>query len=312
MPENRFLRAARAATTLAMLSACLSSPPVLAAGETRSRANSVVETRPLRLRPSGHIPNTAGSEISGLARSTREKNLYWAINDSGNPPEILPLRANGEIASVSGRGIRIPSAGNIDWESLAIDASGNIYVCDVGNNFSLRKLLRVYIVPEPSPAAASTGRPKVVDIRYPDENGKTPQPLVHDCEAAFFFRGKLFLLTKRLQDATTALYSLDTIKAGVNTLTRKDSFPIGGYVTAADMSPDGKILAVLTYNTLWLFHDFRGNDFFGGEKTAVPLEGGGQIESIVFSGYRSLLLVNETRNEIFSVIIDPRERSARQ
>jgi len=312
MTNPRLRLTAAKGMVLALLALLTNAPD--AGGAVANTPNAAtLRTKPLRLEPSGHIPHTAGSEISGLARSPGRKNLYWAINDSGNPPEILPLRANGEIASVSGKGIRIPSASNIDWESLAIDASGNIYVCDVGDNFSRRTRLRIYMVPEPSPEAASTDSPKIVDIRYPEKSTQNPPPLIHDCEAAFFFRGKLFLLTKRLQDAATALYRLDAMKTGsVNTLTYRDSFPIEGYVTGADISPDGNILAVLTYNTLWLFHDFRGDDFFGGKKTAVPLKGAGQIESIVFSGYRSLLLVNETRNEIFSIVIDPHERSVRQ
>ncbi len=283
----------------------------LHAADNRSPTKSVPATQPLRLVPSGKVHPAAGTEISGLAKSPSGRSIYWAVNDSGNPPELIPINVRGEILSNSGRGIRVPLAVNIDWESLAADDSGRLYIFDVGNNFSRRKVLQVYIVEEPGTAAAITTRPRVLQIRYPESN--RAQKLIHDCEAAFVFNGALYFLSKRLSDATTVLYSLDAPNPGkVNTLTPRDSFPVGGYVTGADISPDGRVLAVLTYRTLWLFYDFTDDDFFGGESKAIPLEGGGQIESIAFTGNRSVMLVNETRNEVFSIDFDlPTDRSAR-
>ena len=256
----------------------------------------------LELEPVSHVSKSAGQEISGLAKSYRHEDVYWAVNDSGNPAAIVPLSPEGKVVSASGRSITIPKAHNIDWEALAADSSGRLYICDVGNNFSRRKQLQVYIIPEPSLFSSSTPEPEIIRIRYPYQDTSGSGKLLYDCEAAFVFNEKLYLLTKRLHDAATSLYRLDTRKRNtVNNLTFMKTYPIKGYVTGADVSPDQKTLAVLTYRALWLFHDFPNDDFFDGRKTKIPLKGAGQIESIVFTSAKHLLLINETNNEIFSI-----------
>lgn len=132
-----------------------------------------------------------------------------------------------------------------------------------------------------------------------------PAALIYDCEAAFVFNEKLYLLTKRLHDSATSLYRLDTPRRNaVTNLTFVRTYPIDGYVTAADMSPDRKILAVLTCRALWLFYDFQNDNFFDGKKLQIPLKGTGQIESIAFTSTKHLLLVNERNNEMFSIELD--------
>lgn len=261
-------------------------------------------TTPLILEPSGFVEKNAGLEISGIVKSLRHDDVYWAINDSGNPASIVPLNNDGKIVSLSGKGIRINGAANIDWEALAVDSEGRLYIFDTGNNYSTRKELQIYAVEEPDLGRRASEKAEMIKVRYPDQTKSSPGKLIYDCEAAFFFEEKLYLLTKRLQDAATTLYRLDRKEQNtVNPLTFLKTFPIGGYVTAADMSPDGKTLAVLTYRSLWLFYGFTGDDFFSGNSRQIPLEDAGQIEAVVFSDNRELLLVNETRNELFRITL---------
>ena len=285
--------------TLFLLLTALGSLAIPAAGSGDNTEE------PLRLEPVGHVEKSAGHEISGLVKSRFHQKVFWAINDSGYPAAIVPLSPDGAVVSASGHMIRVPGARNIDWESLAIDRSGKLYICDVGNNFSRRKELQIYVVQEPSPNSSSTLSPEVLKVRYPDQKKTSPAKLIHDCEAAFIYNEKLYLLTKRLSDAATALYRLDSRKStAVNTLTFVTAYPIGGYVTAADVSPDQKLLAVLTYQSLWILYDFRNDDFFNGRKKKIPLKGTGQVESLAFTSARDLMLINETNNEIFSIKLD--------
>jgi len=265
-------------------------------------AQRKTEEHTLRLKPFSIVEKSAGTEISGLAKSLLHKEVYWAINDSGNPPAIVPLSGKGEIMSESGRHIIIPEARNIDWEALAIDRSGTMYICDTGNNYSQRKELQVYRIPEPPLDCETTVKPEVITVRYPDQSASATSPLFFDCEAAFVFNTRLYLLTKRLQDSSTTLYRLDSGKQNkTNTLTLLTNHPIGGYVTGADISPDQNMLAVLTYKTLWLFYDFQDDNFFEGSKRSIHLQNAGQIESVVFTSPDELLLVNETKNELFTI-----------
>lgn len=266
-------------------------------------ADMVPADEPLSLEPVGHVGKSGGQEISGLVKSRLHNNVFWAINDSGHPAALVPLNPQGDV--VSGRMIPVPGARNIDWESLAADRSGKLYICDVGNNFSRRKELQIYVLDEPSPDSSSASRPEVLRIRYPDQQNTSAPKLIHDCEAAFIYRKKLYLLTKRLSDAATALYRLDSGNINtVNTLTHITTYPIGEYVTGADISPDQKMLAVLTYQSLWILYDFKNDDFFTGKKKVIPLKGAGQIESIAFTSAGNLMLINESDNEIFTVSLD--------
>ena len=51
----------------------------------------------------------------------------------------------------------VEGAANFDWESLAIDGEGRLYIGDVGNNIFPGGLRRrvIYRVPEPDPRAAA-------------------------------------------------------------------------------------------------------------------------------------------------------------
>lgn len=252
--------------------------------------------------PSAHIDDNAGLEISGIAKSSRFPDIYWAVNDSGNPPVIVPFRKNGRVIGNPAKGILVTGAQNIDWESLAADSSGNLYICDTGNNTDRRKELQIYRIPEPSPRSRTTLKADKIRIQYPEDTTVSPDMLVHDCEAVFHYKSKLYFLTKRRYDLATVLYRLDsTHDDRVNTLTFLSRYEIGGYVTGADISPDQRCLAVLTYNALWLFYDFPDDDFFEGKKTRFPLEGTGQIESVVFTDHDEIMFINEGENELFTI-----------
>ncbi len=85
--------------------------------------------------PLGSI-SSALSESSGIAVTAPNK--IWSVNDSGNPNKIFCLDTNGVI----NRSITVSNAQNNDWEDLALDAAGNLYICDAGNNNNERHNLK--------------------------------------------------------------------------------------------------------------------------------------------------------------------------
>jgi hypothetical protein len=260
----------------------------------------------ITLTPSGVITPLAGHELSGIVKSRKHPDIYWLVNDSGNPPNLIPVNAKGAVLSGSPAGIPIDKALNIDWEDLAIDSSGLIYICDTGNNWSIRSDLAVYLVRESEgPELLLPGIEKI-RIRYPEQKMLLPLQLSYDCEAVFVFRDRLYLLTKRLSDGSTSLYRMDARNpAKINDLTILDTFPLNGYVTAADMSPDQEKLAVLTYEALWIFSGFKADNFFRGKATKILLNRGGQIEAMCFSDNSTVMIVNENENQIFTIPLAP-------
>ena len=255
----------------------------------------------------GHMGFHGIDESSAMEKSSRFPDTYWTLNDSGGGPRIFAIRANGEIIKPDGlkeyRGIQIDNATNIDWEDLASDGQGHLYIADFGNNDSLRRNLAIYKIAEPDPKV-TVQIPAIARIpfSYPDQLDYPPGKKDFDAEALFWLRGHLYLLTKHRSDTLTRLYRFDALIAGKETpLSLIDSFDIGGMVTAADASDDGRLLAILTYHDIWLIElPQRGNSLLQGKKYRLPIRLG-QCEGICFAGDR-LLLSNE-EGDIFSVTL---------
>jgi hypothetical protein len=211
--------------------------------------------------------------MSGIVKSVHYPNVFWVHNDSGDEPRLFPIRADGSAIMPSwlGRefytgpqpvegkkpypGVRIDVAANSDWEDIAIDRN-TLYIADTGNNGNARRDLGIYVVAEPNPEATFQTRSlKWLPIAYPDQSEFPGMARWQfDCEAMFVFKGKPYLVTKhhapgKLEDAEAGanIYRLDTSHTDkVNVLAKVDgASDLGGWVTSAKLSPDGKSLAIL-------------------------------------------------------------------
>src|SRR6516165_11844808 len=80
------------------------------------------------LEPLGGLDVKAVPEASGIVKSRRYPGIFWVHNDSGNPPLLFAIRGDGCIV----RQFRV-AVPNIDWEDIAIDDQGHLYVGDIGN-----------------------------------------------------------------------------------------------------------------------------------------------------------------------------------
>ena len=253
----------------------------------------------------GRIAFHGIDESSAIEKSHQYPDTYWTINDSGGGPRIFAINASGETIKPEGlkmyRGIQVQGATNIDWEALAVDDRGNLYIADIGNNSSLRRNLAIYLVSEPDPRLRTrVAVRRKIPFSYPEQR-RFPEPDRNfDAEALFWTGGHLYLMTKHWSDSKSALYRFDTLLAGTdNKVSLLATLNFGGMVTAADISDDGSLLAVLTYRHIWLVEVAgREGSLFFGRKYRLPIRAG-QCESICFSGDR-LLITNEQR-DIYAV-----------
>lgn len=252
-------------------------------------------------------------EMSGIVKSGRYRDVYWVHNDSGDKARFFAVRANGELvkpANVANyEGIAVEGARNRDWEDIARDRD-TLYLSDAGNNGNARRDLGVYAVKEPDPTKATSVRPLAFyPIAYPDQKEFPPSGLrAFDCEAIFALRGKLYFVTKHrlnaLLPATSAgLYRMDTRYTDrPNILTKLDEHSnLGGWVTGADVSPDGKTVAVLTQapeQSVWLFDArAKGDKFLSqGKPRRIVFSGAKQCEAVAFADNGTLLVTNEQRD----------------
>jgi hypothetical protein len=234
--------------------------------------------------------------------------VYWTLNDSGGKNIIFPIHRNGKLIRAEWYkdyqgGVYLAGTMNIDWEEMAVDNNGNIYVCDTGNNGNARRDLAVFIMKDPHPELTGTiNYFKKIHFYYPEQTQYPANPNNFDCEAVFWANGKLYFLTKHRADTFTKLYRLDSMDESIeNPLTYLATFDIKGMVTAADATPDGKNLAVLTYDNIWLFSVEDGDDYFNGHIRYLPIKAK-QCEAICFDDEETLIITNE-QTELFEIKI---------
>ncbi len=240
-------------------------------------------------------------ECSALWASTQHPGVLWTLSDSGNKPEIVPVRADGSpVIGPTGlwSGVTLKGLKNADWEALTADGQGNLIVGDVGNNLSRRKELAFYIFKEPAVGAKEVAEFRKVAFTWPDQTVYPDPEISHDCEAIFFVRGKLYLLTKHRRDTLTDLWRADLPATGEQaTLTKVARFDAKGMVTDASISPDGHRLAILTYRMAWVFDlPPTGEAFFRGPAKAAPLSPpllSWQVEGCAWLDAQTLLVGSE-------------------
>jgi len=254
------------------------------------------KVEPVELQPYATFDFAEIDESSGFVKSRQWDDLYWTLNDSGAENKIYPVTRDGKIKRAEWYkedtgGIYVNDAVNVDWEEIATDSEGNLYIGAFGNNRNMRKDLAVYIVPEPFPLyTGQTCYFQRIDFYYPEQKEFPPEVIKFDCEAMFHANGKLYILTKHWNDPYTELYrfdSMDPMKK--NPVTLVGAFESGPYVTAADATEDGSKMAMLTYNNIWLFEkkNEKSDDYFSGKISWLPIklpEGKNQAEAICFDG----------------------------
>lgn len=233
------------------------------------------------------------SEPSGMVQSRRHPGVFWTHNDSGDKPRVFAVDAGGRLLAE----VAIEGAKAIDWEDIATDDAGHLYLGDIGNNWSRRRDLTVYRVPEPDPGAGGIAvrADRELRIRYPEQTAFPDlKRLNFDAEALFWAphaergAGTLYLLTKHRSDSRTVLYRFDALDGeGELALTRISSIDVGGMVTGADATPDGRWLAVLTYHAVLIFErPARGDDYLSRPLNRIDLVRSiaQQCESIAWDG----------------------------
>ncbi|WP_192821732.1 hypothetical protein [Rufibacter sp. LB8] len=233
----------------------------------------------------GKLPSLV-EESSGLELAD-QPNTYWTHNDAGNEAVLYKINEKGKLLSQ----LQVNGTENKDWEDLAQDTKGFLYIGDMGDNGNRRKDLRIYKM-----SMKNGNRVQVLNFTYADKpKGKIEKEARNfDCEAFFWHANHLYLISKdRGQSKTAKLYSLpDTPGTHVAKLLAKKDFP--GQVTSADLSPDGRNLAVLTFGKVYLYPVAAGStQFFSKAPKVLELPRSGQVEAVVFKNNKTLIISNE-------------------
>ncbi|MEP1486933.1 MAG: hypothetical protein ABJK28_00740 [Algibacter sp.] len=240
------------------------------------------------------LPKTL-NEVSGTETTTNSE-FIWMLNDSGNKPIIYGVGKKGHIKKT----LKIKAKNN-DWEDLASDDNGNIYIGDFGNNDNKRKNLVILKV-----NAADLKKDKSVEVdrisfHYENQNKFPPKhkKMYFDCEAFFHFNDHLYLFTKsrvKGDHGKTNLYRIPA-KQGNHIAKLIGSFStcedLQCWITSVDISDDGKQVALLTQTAVWLFSDFTSDDFFKGTIKTYPFDFESQKEGVCFKNNHTLYITDE-------------------
>lgn len=194
----------------------------------------------------GRIEQRSITESSGIVVSRKDPELFWTHNDGGGRRQVLyAITRTGQPVAE----FRVTGALLEDWEDIAADSQGHLFLGDVGNNDAKRTSIAVHQVDEPNTKESQSGLARVTrtwNLRYPS----TP----FDCEGLFVWQDYGYLISKVFDDERADIYRFSlTNTAPFQTLEVVTEIRIDSPVTAADISPDGNLLAVLAKNGAYAF-----------------------------------------------------------
>ncbi len=256
----------------------------------------------------GPITDPALTEISGIHAGVHNPGIWWVHNDSGDTARVFALDGTGAVRGT----YSFPATTALDWEDIAVvpgttPGSGTIYAADIGDNAKTRTEIQLYRVAEPDvplTGPATTATLPAVDtlhLTYPDGP--------HDAEALVVdpVFGDTMIIAKSLTGGTVNVYQApaDLAAGSTTALTKVGQLVLGGglanAVTAADVTLDGKAVAVRTYGSVLVFNrDLNGKVWaaLGGSPCTAPLPSEVQGEAVGFRpDGRQLATVSEGVNQ---------------
>ncbi|GAA4346181.1 hypothetical protein GCM10023185_00410 [Hymenobacter saemangeumensis] len=223
-------------------------------------------------------------ESSGLARADSG---LWTHGDGGRPARLTLVELPGTLR----HRLDLAPLPNTDWEDLAQDRAGRIYIGDFGNNRNQRRQLAIYRV---DPAAA---RPHIdtIAFRFADQRAFPPPRgrRNFDCEAFFWHQDSLHLFSKDRSLRPWVKHYVLPARPGTYVIAPRDSLRLNTLITAADISPNGQTVALLGYGGVFLFARQPGRRLFDSPKSFRALPRTGQAEALVFVDDSTFVVSNE-------------------
>lgn len=250
------------------------------------------------------------TENSGMVPA--KDSTVWFVMDRGNPDKIYQVNYKGDLV----KELKVKNAKNNDWEDMARDENGNVFIGDFGNNSNDRKNLAIYKIPDPNEENADDIEAQKIEFNYPEQIHFPPKKnkMFYDAEAFFYYRNNFYIITKnRTQpfNGEALLYKVPAVEGNHNAQYLGSFIPPKGknrQVTSADISPDGKTIVLLGNGTLWVFTDYVLDNFISnGTLKTIDLGVYTQLESVSFTNNNTLLLSDEesakTGRNLYSFVL---------
>ena len=236
-------------------------------------------------------------EISALEYLPQSEAL-WSLEDSGNKNKLYKLDKDGKTLSE----LTITNLKNTDWEELTSDGQENLYISDFGNNDNKRTDLAIYKIDNAQLNQKTAEATDKVSFSYPEQTKFPPKKskMMFDCEAFFEFKGNFYLFTKNRSakfDGSFYVYKVPNIPGNhkaqlLGVMTTCKNFNRCA-ITAADISPDGNKVILLTGDKIVVITDFESGNFANGKTEMFELGFVSQKEGLCFIDNDTLLIADE-------------------
>ncbi|NLJ42224.1 MAG: T9SS type A sorting domain-containing protein [Bacteroidales bacterium] len=248
---------------------------------------------PANIKPMASLPiQGVLAETSGLIFWN---DLLWTHNDNLDTNIYSIDTVRGSIVNT----VPLANVQNIDWEEISQD-NEYVYIGDFGNNYGNRKDLKILRI---SKASLTSGSPvtDTIGFSYSDQTDFEPADANQtdfDCEAFIVSGDSLYLFTKQWTSRKTGLYSLPKVP-GSYIAKLKTTYDVKGLITGSVYIAPKGIIVLTGYSRtldpfLYLLYDFKGNDFFSGNKRKLEINlPSHQIEGIASSDGIKYYATNE-------------------
>ncbi len=226
------------------------------------------------------------SEVSGIDVLSNCDSLFFAINDSGNPNEIIVLDYEGNIKQY----VAFPRhLKNKDWEDMTATSLPNnrgiLFIGDIGNNKFFKNSYQVYLafitLPETKYNYVRLDSIKTVNFTM-GKNRYDAETLFYDAKD-----DNLYIVTK--WGNYSKIFELSGVmNIGEEVVSAKlvGTSPMS-IVTAGDLSDDGKHLLIKTYIDIFYWKRKPGESIGSmcsrTPDSILPYESEPQGESIMWS-----------------------------
>ena len=222
---------------LSLLTACGASPDD-PAPKQKKVAPGVVEI--------GRIAHPRITESSGVVVSRKNPAVFWTHNDGGGRRQVLyaMTRTGRPLAE-----FRVTGALLQDWEDIASDDKGHLFLGDIGNNEARRQSLAVHQIDEPELDKNSSGLVAVNrswTLHFPKS--------AFDCEALVVWGDNGYVISKVFDNERAELFRFSlTNSMQPQTLQLVGDLKIESPVTGADLTADGKLLGLVAKNGAYVY-----------------------------------------------------------
>jgi hypothetical protein len=175
---------------------------------------------------------------------------------------------------------------NVDWEEISTDHNGNIFIGDIGNNQNIRKDLCIYKY------SLKSGSLAKINFSYPDQYSFPPsrKEKNFDCEAFFFLKDSLYLISKNRGNKCTHIYQIPA-EAGNHKAILKQTLFMNAMITGAAYNDELKECALVSYGKIYFLN--LGKDNLLHPYVCKKFVRSGQAEAIVYKNNRELIVTNE-------------------